>query len=62
MISDYVCALEPGTNPLMGQIAAAKQRQLVKIVPGKSRTYDLELSILTNRDQISKFVKTGDGG
>jgi len=55
---DYVCALEPGTNPPIGLIAAEKQKQLVKIAPGKSRTYDLELTVLTDETQISKLQKT----
>ncbi|HIJ70537.1 MAG TPA: aldose 1-epimerase family protein [Planctomycetes bacterium] len=58
---DYVCALEPGTNPPIGQIAAGKQRQLVKLGPGKSRTYELEISILTDRNEISKFVNSAGG-
>ena len=55
---DYVCALEPGTNPPIGQIAARKQRHLVKIAPGRSRTYDLEISVLTDGAEINKFVKS----
>jgi len=39
---EYVCGLEPGTNPPIGQIAARKQKQLVHIKPGKTRTYDLK--------------------
>jgi len=54
---DYVCGMEPGTNPPTGQINARKQRKLVKIRPGQSRTYDVELSVLTDRDEIGKFLK-----
>lgn len=55
---DYVCALEPGTNPPIGQNAARKQKKLVTLAPGESRTYDLELTVLTDRNQINKFLET----
>jgi hypothetical protein len=54
---DYVCGIEPGTNPPTGQNAARKERKLLKIRPGQSRTYDVELSVLTDRDEINKFLK-----
>jgi hypothetical protein len=54
---DYVCGIEPGTNPPTGQNAARKERKLVKIRPGQSRTYDVELSVLTDRDEIGKFLE-----
>ncbi|MBN2137299.1 MAG: aldose 1-epimerase family protein [Sedimentisphaerales bacterium] len=55
---EYVTALEPGTNPPIGQAAARKQRKLIHIAPGKSKTYDIEMTILTGRTQISRFMKT----
>ncbi len=58
---DYVCGIEPGTNPPTGQIQARKQRKLIKLGPGKSRTYDLELSVLTDRDAIKQFVEKAGG-
>jgi hypothetical protein len=54
---EYVTALEPGTNPPIGQGKAREQKQLIHLAPGKSRTYDLELSILTDKKQIRRFVK-----
>lgn len=55
---DYVVGLEPATNPPIGQIAARKQKKLIYLRPGKSRTYELEFTVLTDKDKISKFIKT----
>lgn len=55
---EYVTGLEPGTNPPTGQAAARKQKRLVHLGPGKSRTYDLEISVLTKSKDIQRFVKT----
>ena len=53
---EYVCALEPGTNPPIGQNKARKEKKLVELAPGKSRSYELELSILTGQQEIKKFI------
>lgn len=55
---DYVTALEPGTNPPIGQIKAAEQKKLTFIGPGRSRKYQLELTVLMDKDQINKFLKS----
>ena len=55
---DYVTGIEPGTNPPIGQIAAKKQKKLIKLAPGESRSYDLELSVLANEKRIDKFITT----
>ena len=55
---DYVCALEPGTNPPIGQNEARRQKKLVTLAPGQSRTYELEITILTEPKEIDKFVNT----
>ncbi|MFC1737557.1 aldose 1-epimerase family protein [Planctomycetota bacterium] len=55
---DYVCALEPGTNPPIGQIAARKQKKLITLAPGESKTYDLEISVLTEQRVIDRFLQT----
>jgi len=54
---EYVTALEPGTNPPIGQGKAREQKKLIHIAPGKSRTYDLEMTVLTDKTQISRFLK-----
>lgn len=53
---EYVSALEPGTNPPIGQAKARAQKKLIHIAPGKSRTYDLEMTVLTDKRQISHFL------
>ncbi len=54
---EYVTALEPGTNPPIGQSQAREQKKLIHIAPGKSRTYDLEMTILTDKEKINRFLK-----
>jgi hypothetical protein len=49
---EYVCALEPGTNPPIGQGLARNNRQLVLIASGKSKIYDLEFTIGTSKNTI----------
>jgi len=53
---DYVCALEPGTNPPIGQNKARENGKLIELAPGESRIYDLEITILTDSKRISEFV------
>ena len=54
---EYVTGLEPGTNPPIGQAAARKQKKLIHLDPGKSRTYDLEITVLTQEKDIRQFLK-----
>jgi hypothetical protein len=54
---EYVTALEPGTNPPIGQGKAREQKTLIHIAPGESRTYDLEMAVLTDKKQIGDFLK-----
>jgi galactose mutarotase-like enzyme len=42
---EYVTALEPGTNPPVGQAKARQQNELMHIAPGQSVQYDLEMFI-----------------
>jgi len=55
---EYVTALEPGTNPPIGQAKAREQKELIHIRPGASKTYDLEMTILTDKRQINHLLKT----
>jgi len=55
---EYVTALEPGTNPPIGQGKVRQQKTLIHIAPGKSRIYDLQMSVLTDARQIDQFVKS----
>jgi hypothetical protein len=56
---EYVVGLEPGTNPPTGFNKAKETKQLIMLATGKSRTYDLEISLLTNKKDIGKLLKTG---
>ncbi|GAB3894415.1 aldose 1-epimerase family protein [Spirosoma agri] len=53
---EYVTGIEPGTHPPIGQAKARKEGSLVFIAPGESRTYDLELELLTDAADINDFV------
>jgi hypothetical protein len=55
---EYVTALEPGTNPPIGQAKAREQKKLIHIAPGRSRTYEIEMTVLMDKGQISRFLKT----
>jgi len=56
-IGEYVTALEPATNPPIGQSKARKQKKLIHIAPGASRTYDLTMKVLNDERQINRFLK-----
>jgi hypothetical protein len=53
---EYVTALEPGTNPPIGQSGARRQKRLLHIQPGKNRTYELEIGVLTHDREIRHFL------
>ncbi len=55
---DYITALEPGTNGPIGQTAAKQQKELIYLLPGKSKTYEIELTVLTDKKQIDSFIKS----
>lgn len=55
---EYVTGLEPATNPLIGQAKARETNQLLFLAPGETRTYDLELEILTEDVAIKNFLNT----
>lgn len=53
---EYVTALEPGTNPPIGQGTARKKNELIQIAPGESKIYELEISVLNDQEQINEFL------
>ena len=53
---DYVTGIEPGTNPPYGQNEARKQRKLIMLGAGKSRNYQLDISVLTQPTDIRAFT------
>lgn len=54
---EYVTGLEPATNPPIGQAGARKLGTLIHLAPGESRTYDLEISVVTGQANIKTFLK-----
>ena len=54
--NEYVTGLEPATNPPIGQAKAREQKQLIEIMPGEKRTYDLEIEVLNTDDAIRSFL------
>jgi hypothetical protein len=54
---EYVTALEPGTNPPIGQAKAREEGTLILLEPGESRNYHLELEILQEENSIKEFLK-----
>lgn len=54
---EYVTALEPGTNPPIGQNRCRQEKSLIILQPGRSRTYQTEIAILSDKKQIDTFVK-----
>lgn len=55
--NEYVTALEPGTNPPIGQKKAREEGNLLFLEPGESRSYSLELEVL-KANKLEAFVKS----
>jgi hypothetical protein len=53
---EYVTGLEPGTNPPIGQAKAREQNELIHIAPGERRTYDLQVEVLYNKQDLDLFL------
>ena len=56
---EYVTGIEPGTNPPIGQNKAKQQGQLIYLEPGQSRSYKLEIEVLTDKNKIDNFKAKG---
>ncbi|MFA5291732.1 MAG: DUF4432 family protein [Phycisphaerae bacterium] len=54
-LSEYITALEPGTNPPVGQCKAREQNQLIPPEPDESRSYELRIAVLTQKEKIREF-------
>ena len=57
--NEYVTALEPGTNPPIGQAKARQQGTLILLAPGERRVYELEINVVTDSAAIDEFVIAG---
>lgn len=49
---EYVTGVEPGTHPPIGQSMARKQNELIFIVPGQTRSYDVRINVLNDEARI----------
>jgi len=54
---EYVTALEPATNPPIGQSGARKNGTLIQIQPKEKRIYDLEIRALNQPEDLEKLLK-----
>jgi len=54
--NEYVTGLEPGTHRVIGQAKAREEGSLIILEPGESRSYDLELEVLSEEDKIRKLL------
>lgn len=54
---EYVTGIEPGTHPPIGQAAARKNGTLLFLEPGESRSYTIELEILSKPEAIAAFLR-----
>jgi galactose mutarotase-like enzyme len=53
---EYVCGLEPGTNPPIGQNCARRRGELILLEPGEKRSYELRIQVLVGSEPICKFL------
>jgi hypothetical protein len=51
----YTVALEPSTNSLAGRIKEREAGRLKFLQPGEKSTYDLEIGVLSGKNEIGKF-------
>ena len=56
--NEYVCALEPGTNPPMGQKKARSQGVLINLAPGEKRRYTVKLKVIKGKEALNQLKKT----
>ncbi|OQY06868.1 MAG: DUF4432 domain-containing protein [Planctomycetales bacterium 4572_13] len=58
---EYVCALEPGTNPPIGQNKARQLDELIMLEPGESKNYHLGIQIFSDPDPIREITSAFKG-
>lgn len=54
--NEYVVALEPGTNPPIGQAKAREEGVLIQLEPGESKEYRLDFQIVTSEEDVKKLL------
>jgi hypothetical protein len=55
--TQYVCGLEPATNWVDGRTAERAAGRLQFLEPGESRSYSLEIGVLTSVAEIDAFAQ-----
>lgn len=55
---EYVTGLEPGSHQPGGQAKMRKEKTLIELAPGETRSYDIELEVLDNDAAINHFLNT----
>src|SRR5690606_18471886 len=53
---EYVCGLEPGTHPPVGQQKARSEGTLLFLQAGETKQYDVVLEVLHKRVDIAKLL------
>ena len=54
--STYAVGIEPCTNSF-GREAVRRRGEMIVLQPGETRSYDLEIGVLTGREQIENFTR-----
>ena len=57
---EYVTAIEPSTNPPIGQSAAREQGTLLFLEPEEVKTYELKINVLNDTNSIQDFINTNN--
>ena len=55
--NEYVTALEPATNPPIGQKKAREQKTLLFLEPGERKNYSLKIQVF-KKEEIQEFIKS----
>ncbi len=55
--SEYVMGMEPGTNTVTGRPGERREKRLVTLRPGRSRSFELELGVLDGAADIRAIKK-----
>lgn len=55
---EYVTGLEPGTHPPLGQRYARQKGTLIRLEPGQSRNYAIQVDIIKDPEKRTEFVNS----
>jgi hypothetical protein len=54
--NEYVCALEPGTNPPIGQAKARSNGNLIHLQPGEKKSYTLRMKVIQDAKELDHLL------